>query len=170
MVFESEEEFALRCGAIVERISRAMAEKGRTAAVAESLTGGLISSEIVRVPGVSAWFTEGIVTYTDAAKTRRLDVSEELLAEHTAVSAEAAKAMAEGALRFSGAGAAVSATGIAGPGPDELGREAGLVFIGGATERGCVSRELKLSGGRLDIRRSAAYEALKLLLALAEGL
>ena len=71
--------------------------------------------------------------------------------------------MAEGELALSHADAAVSTTGLAGPGPDEYGRPAWLVFIGGAVKNGSVSKELRLSGSRLDIRRQAAYEALKLL-------
>ena len=168
MAFETEAEFASAMELIVRELSRRMAEKGAHAAVAESLTGGLISSEIVRVPGVSVWFSEGCVTYTDAAKMNRLCVSKALLDEHTAVSREAARAMAEGELDAANADIAVSATGLAGPGKDEYGRDAGLVFIGGATKKGSATKELRLSGDRLEIRREAAYEAVKLLNALSK--
>ncbi|MBR3487198.1 MAG: nicotinamide-nucleotide amidohydrolase family protein [Clostridia bacterium] len=170
MIFENENAFEAACGAVVTEISALMNEKSATAAAAESLTGGLISSEIVRVPGVSSWFAEGCVTYTDGAKMRRLTVSPVTLAQHTAVSRETAREMAEGMRASSGADIAVSATGLAGPGPDELGRPAGLVFIGGAAPHGSVTKELALSGSRLEIRQQAAYEALKLMLGLAKTL
>lgn len=168
MKFENEAAFAAACEELVTATAELMTKKGAHAAAAESLTGGLISSEIVRVAGSSRWFSEGCVTYTDAAKTRRLMISPALIEAHTAVSAPVAHAMAEGMLSSSGADAAVSATGLAGPGKDEYGREAGLVFIGGAVKNGCAVKELRLSGSRLDIRRQAAYEALKLLYELAK--
>lgn len=170
MLFTNEAEFEAACRSVTERISRLMCEKGACASTAESLTGGMLASQIVNVPGVSAWFTEGCVTYTDRAKENRLLVPRPLLEAHTAVSREAARAMAEGSRASSGSDIAVSTTGVAGPGPDELGREAGLVFIGGANANGAVTRELHLEGSRTDIRRSAAYEALKLMLSLVETL
>ena len=164
----TESEFEAVCTGLVMETARALTEKNARAAAAESLTGGLLASEIVRVPGSSRWFSEGCVTYTDGAKAGRLLVSPALLAEHTAVSRPVAKAMAEGMLLTSNTDIAVSTTGLAGPGPDELGREAGLVFIGGATKKGCVTKELSLGGSRLEIRQSAVLEALKLLSALAK--
>lgn len=161
MSFESE------CSALVERIAGILTEKGAWASAAESLTGGLIASEIVRVAGSSRWFKEGCVTYTDEAKSARLLISSELIREHTAVSRPVAGAMAEGMLLTSGADIAVSATGLAGPGPDGLGRGAGLVFIGGATKTGSVTKEFSLSGSRTEIRRQTALHALRLMLELA---
>lgn len=159
--------FEERCTEIVEETARLLTGASAHAASAESLTGGLLASEIVRVAGSSRWFLEGCVTYTDEAKARRLSVDPALLREHTAVSRPVAKAMAEGMLLTSGADIAVSTTGLAGPGPDEYGRPAGLVFIGGATKSGSVTRELELKGTRLEIRQSAVLEALLLLRELA---
>ena len=170
MIFSSEAEFESACTEKVLEISAFAGEKGLSCAAAESLTGGLVSSEIVRVPGVSSWFSEGRVTYTDEAKERLLGVSPATLKEHTAVSRETARAMAEGLLALSGADIAVSATGLAGPGPDEKGRPAGLVFIGGAIENGSVVREYRFEGSRLEIRQQAAYAALSLMRALAGSL
>ena len=167
--WKDEAGFALACSALVNRIAAVLLEKGLHAAAAESLTGGLISSEIVRVAGSSRWFAEGCVTYTDAAKAARLGVDKTVLAENTAVSMPVAMQMAEGMMRTSGTDIAVSATGLAGPGADEFGREAGLVFIGGANKHGSVGRRLSLSGDRLTIRQRAAYCALRLLLSLAEA-
>ena len=167
MIFGTEAEFAEACSRVVSETARLLSSKGAWAASAESLTGGLLASEIVRVPGSSRWFKEGCVTYTDGAKASRLGVSPALIASETAVSRPVARAMAEGMLASSGADIAVSTTGVAGPGPDELGRPAGLVFIGGAAKNGSVTRELSLSGSRLDIRRQAVYAALLLMRELA---
>lgn len=165
--FRNETEFEKACSALVRETGELLVSLGAHAAAAESLTGGLISSEIVRVPGSSRWFCEGCVTYTDAAKMRRLGVRTETLEAHTAVSRETAGEMALGMLVTSGADIAVASTGLAGPGPDEYGREPGLVFIGGANRSGYVVKRLALSGSRTEIRQSAAYEALVLMCALA---
>lgn len=160
--------FSAACTELVESISKVLNEKNASASTAESLTGGLLASEIVRVPGVSKWFREGCVTYTDGAKAARLLIDPALIEAHTAVSRPVARAMAEGMRATSNADVSVSTTGLAGPGPDEFGRPAGLVFIGGAVKNGSVTKELTLSGSRLEIRMQAVAEALKLMLALAE--
>ena len=164
----SEAENRAACRALAAAAGQILKQKRAHAAVAESLTGGMLASRIVDVPGASGWFIEGCVTYTDEAKMRRLGVSEEVIRSCTAVSRETAGAMAQGELSASGADIAVSTTGLAGPGPDEYGRPAGLVFIGGATAKGSVTRQLTLSGTREQIREATALEALKLLYKLAE--
>ena len=162
MMTEAENRAA--CRALAAAAGQILKQKQAHAAVAESLTGGMLASRIVDVPGASGWFIEGCVTYTDEAKMRRLGVSEEVIRSCTAVSRETA----QGELSASGADIAVSTTGLAGPGPDEYGRPAGLVFIGGATAKGSVTRQLTLSGTREQIREATALEALKLLYKLAE--
>lgn len=168
MDLSNDAEFSSLCSELVEKIGAELIKKGAFASCAESLTGGLLASEIVGVPGASRWFAEGCVTYTDGAKAKRLLIPPKLIAAHTAVSRPVAKLMAEGGLKTSGASVSVSTTGLAGPGPDEYGRPAGLVFIGGATENGSVTKELGLSGSRLVIRRQTVYEALKLMYELAK--
>lgn len=163
-----EKSFEEKCSALVRETADELVGKHAFAACAESLTGGMLASAIVDVPGSSKWFTEGCVTYSNEAKIRALGVSPKLLSEYTAVSRPAAKAMAEGIILKTGADVAVSTTGLAGPGPDELGREAGLVFIAGATRNGSVTRELKLSGDRTEIRRKTVLSALSLLAELAK--
>ena len=148
---------------IVNQIASSLIARHCTAAVAESLTGGLIASEIVRIAGSSRWFLEGAVTYTDNAKSRRLLISPNLIEENTAVSRIVAEEMAKGMLITSGADIAVSTTGLAGPGCDAMGRAAGLVYIAGACKKGVVSKRLCLSGDRTYIREQAAYCALRLL-------
>jgi len=104
-------------------------EIGKTLAVAESCTGGNLANRITNVPGSSEVFLQGFVTYANEAKTRALAVPSELIAAHGAVSEPAARAMAEGALRESGADFALSTTGIAGPGGGTPEKPVGTVFL-----------------------------------------
>ncbi len=101
----------------------------QTLAVAESCTGGYLANRLTNVPGASATFLAGYVTYANAAKSHTLGVDSELIARHGAVSAEVARAMAEGAVRASGADHALSTTGIAGPGGGSDEKPVGTVFI-----------------------------------------
>ncbi len=112
--------------------------KKATLAIAESCTGGLLASRITDVPGSSLVFIEGNVTYSNEAKTRTLSVSPELLSTVGAVSEEVARAMAEGALKRSGANYALSTTGIAGPGGGTDLKPVGTVFIGLASRGGAT--------------------------------
>ena len=144
----------------VVRLARAA---GKTIATAESCTGGLVAGRITNVPGSSAVFRYGWVTYADEAKTAELGVPAELLVTHGAVSAEVARAMAEGALKASGADVAVAVTGIAGPDGGTEAKPVGLVWFavarrGGGTE--AVSRNL--SPVRGTFRNMAAQIALDL--------
>jgi nicotinamide-nucleotide amidase len=116
-----------------------LAERGETLAVAESCTGGYIAHRITNVPGSSAVFLEGFVTYANAAKSRALSVDAKLIAEHGAVSREVVSAMAQGALQHSGAQYAVATTGIAGPGGGTEQKPVGTVYIALAT-RGAGTR------------------------------
>lgn len=105
-------------------------ERGMTLATAESCTGGLISNRITDVPGASAVFTHGFITYANEAKTQMLDVPAELIASHGAVSEAVACRMAAGALEASGADLAVAVTGIAGPDGGTEGKPVGTAWIG----------------------------------------
>lgn len=138
-------------------------EHGATLAVAESCTGGMIASKLVSVPGISAHFIEGAVTYSNDAKIRRLGVRPETLAAHTAVSAETAREMAEGIRRTSGASLGVATTGIAGPDGGTVEQPVGLVYIALASESGTAVQELRLTGSRERIRNAASLHALNLI-------
>ena len=98
-----------------ERVVKLYKEKGLTFGVAESLTGGMISSEIVGVPGASEVFSGSVVCYTNDVKINVLGVPETVIGEHTEVSAECAEAMAEGLCKVIGCDTSVAVTGIAGP-------------------------------------------------------
>ena len=109
--------------------SRSRAARGLRLATAESCTGGLVAARLTSVPGSSASFVGGVVAYADEVKRSELDVPEALLAEHGAVSAEVAEAMAEGARRRLGADVAVAVTGVAGPGGGTPEKPVGLVYL-----------------------------------------
>jgi nicotinamide-nucleotide amidase len=111
-------------------VVRALKERGLTLATAESCTGGLIAHRITNVPGASAVFGHGFVTYANGAKSSLLNVSPDDLATHGAVSEVVAKQMAAGALQASGADIAVAVTGIAGPDGGTPEKPVGTAWIG----------------------------------------
>jgi nicotinamide-nucleotide amidase len=117
-------------------VVRLLSQQGATIAVAESCTGGLLANRFTNVPGASAVFLEGNVTYSNAAKTRTLGVSTELLNRVGAVSKEVALAMAEGARARTGTTYALSTTGIAGPDGGTPEKPVGTVFVGLAAADG----------------------------------
>lgn len=145
----------------VVRLARAA---GKTVTTAESCTGGLVASRITNVSGSSEMFRYGWIAYAYEAKTAELGVPAELLEKHGAVSAEVAQAMAEGALRGSGADLAVSVTGIAGPTGGTPQKPVGLVYfaIAGADGRRQIV-ERNLSPVRETFKYMASQIALDLL-------
>jgi nicotinamide-nucleotide amidase len=138
-------------------------EQGLTLAAAESCTGGLIAARLTGIAGASDAFRGGVVAYSDELKRAQLGVPEEVLAEHGAVSAQVAEAMAEGARRALGADVAVAVTGIAGPGGAGPGKPVGLVFVHAADADGSAALQLDLPGDRADVRSRATVVALHLL-------
>ena len=131
-------------------------ERGLTLATAESCTGGLVAARLTSVPGSSDVFLGGVVAYANEVKEAELDVPAEVLAEHGAVSAETAAAMARGARERLGADVAVAVTGIAGPGGGTPEKPVGLVYLhaaGPAASRGRAQlprrpRDRPCAGGR----------------------
>lgn len=151
-------------------VGHLLRDRGLTVALAESCTGGMVSSLITDVPGSSDYLLLSAVTYSNASKTSVLGVSGELLRGYGAVSAESAAAMADGARRVADADLAVSITGIAGPGGGSESKPVGTVFIALARrDRETVTEALELSGDRWRIRRLAAYCALRVLARVASG-
>ena len=129
--------------------------RGETVCFAESLTGGRIAASVVDCPGASEVLKESYVTYFDSAKARVLGVSEETLAKCTAVSAECAREMAEGARKRSGADWGVSATGYAGPDGGDDAHPVGTVFIGVSGRDGTEAFEFHFTGSRDWVRTLA---------------
>ena len=129
---------------------RLLKEQGLTLATAESCTGGRVAERMTAMPGVSAVYRAGVVSYWSSVKADVLGVPQEILDAHGAVSEPCARAMAEGARRITGADIAVSVTGAAGPDPDERGVPVGIVYIGLATPKGTFCRSLDLGKRRRD--------------------
>lgn len=142
---------------------RLLLTQGATLAVAESCTGGMLASSIVDIPGCSACFVEGAVTYANGAKVRRLGVSEETLATDGAVSLACAQQMAEGLRAAAGVTYALATTGIAGPDGGTAQKPVGLVYVALAGPGRTEVRKLLLSGDRARIRTAATLHALDLL-------
>jgi nicotinamide-nucleotide amidase len=136
-------------------------------AVGESCTGGLLGAALTAVPGSSEYVLGGIIAYANSVKTGLLDVSGDLLARYGAVSEEVAVAMARGARARLGADVGMGITGVAGPGSEEGGKPAGLVYVAMSTELGDRTARLDGDHGRDGNRASAVRAALTLLVELA---
>ena len=137
--------------------------QGIRLAVAESCTGGLLGARLTDIPGSSDVFVGGVIAYDNAAKVELLGVPAGLLAEHGAVSEPVARTMAEGAARRFGVGAAISITGIAGPGGGTPGKPVGTVWIGCALGDDSNASRILFPGTRQEVRARAAQAALHLL-------
>ena len=137
---------------IEDAVVRLLKEKHLTVATAESATAGLIAKRLTDIPGASDVFHCGIVSYSNDIKARLLGVDETVLREQTAVCRDVAEQMALGALRRSGADLAVSVTGLAGPGKDELGRDAGLAHLALTDGKTVWSREVHTGHTEQDCR------------------
>lgn len=149
-------------------IARLLEQKKVHVTTAESCTGGLIAGTLVNVPGISAWFGEGYVTYSNEAKEKLLGVSHETLETYGAVSAETAREMAQGAARVAAADAAVAVTGIAGPDGGTAEKPVGLVYIG-CFCMGTVRVEKHIfDGDRAQVRAQSVQAALSLLKKMLE--
>jgi nicotinamide-nucleotide amidase len=148
-----------------ERLIQAAKAAQMTVTTAESCTGGLIAAALTEVPGSSAVFHRGFVTYANEAKTDLLAVKANLIDQHGAVSEDVARAMAAGARMAANADGAVAVTGIAGPDGGSADKPVGLVHIAAAGPGGQVLHERHLfTGTRSDIRSQTVAAALKLLL------
>lgn len=144
---------------IIEKLTR----HGKTVAVAESCTGGMICSMLVEQVGASACFAEGYVTYSNEAKEKNLGVSHEVLEACGAVSEQTARQMAEGVRRRGEADYGVATTGIAGPDGGTAEKPVGLVYIACAHAGGTQVERHVFSGDRTRVRTQAAERALALL-------
>ena len=142
--------YGVDVSSLEETCFRLLKEKGLTLATAESCTGGRVAERITALPGVSAVYRGGVVSYWTSVKADVLGVPADILEAHGAVSEETARAMAEGARRVTGADIAVSVTGVAGPESDERGVPVGIVYIGLATPDGTFCRPLDLGKRRRD--------------------
>lgn len=143
-------------------VARLLHEKQRSIATAESITAGQVAERLARIPGISDWLRGGIVAYQNEIKTKLLGVPADLLAEHGAVSAPVAEAMAIGCRERFQADIGVSTTGLAGPG-GEGDKPIGLVFVGLAHSQGVQTLKFNWGGTRTEIQGRTARLALNLL-------
>jgi nicotinamide-nucleotide amidase len=147
-------------------VGRLLQERGAKLALAESCTGGLLAKRLTDMPGSSAYFQEGLITYSNESKERLLGVPHDLIMEHGAVSEPVAREMAEGARRVSGADYGLSVTGIAGPDGGTEEKPVGLVFVGISDSNNTFAEKLDLTAwarSRDSIRERSANRAFDLL-------
>ena len=145
---------------IAEVIFREVRNLNKTIAVAESCTGGLLSSSFTEIPGISKVFHGGAVCYHNDAKVQMLDVPESMIEQHGAVSEEVAIAMATGACEKYGADYGLSVTGFAGPTGGTQVLPVGSIYLGYASPVGVWAKKIQLRGDRASNRRRAATAAL----------
>jgi nicotinamide-nucleotide amidase len=145
-----------------EVVGRLLAERGFKLATAESCTGGLLAKRITDVPGSSAYFERGFITYANAAKVEELGVSAADLERHGAVSAAIAEQMARGACRVAGAQVGVGITGIAGPEGGTPEKPVGTVYIAVVSPDGETVRPYRFMGSRVVVRERSVQLALDL--------
>jgi nicotinamide-nucleotide amidase len=144
-------------------LGRLLAQKNKTIAVAETSTGGQIAQKITSVPGASAYFKGGVVTYATQSKIDILGVPKELIEKHSVVSAEVAETMAARAKEIFGADYAVATTGNAGPAKGDADADVGTVYIGFATPQGIYSEKYELGQPREKVIDRASNKALEII-------
>jgi len=151
--------------ALAERINHTLVARKQMIVTAESCTGGLIAGALTDVPGSSDAVFGGYVTYHNEAKSGMIGVDRDLIRAHGAVSEEVARAMAEGALKTSGASVAIAVTGIAGPGGGTEGKPVGLVHFAYADSGKTIHMEQRFGDpGRQKVREETVRAALGLVL------
>jgi nicotinamide-nucleotide amidase len=155
---------------LVQRIAERLGRRGVLLATAESCTGGWAAQALTALAGSSNWFERGFVTYSNAAKEEMLGVRAETLARYGAVSEEAAREMALGALSRSHASVALAITGIAGPDGGSAAKPVGTVSFAWALKGGAPRSETRrFAGDREAVRRQAVERALAGVLELLDA-
>ncbi|GAB3990623.1 competence/damage-inducible protein A [Spirosoma daeguense] len=139
-------------------VGQLLKEKNQTLSIAESCTGGYVSSQITKVPGSSAYFWGSIVSYSNAVKVTQLGVQPETLEQHGAVSEETIRQMAEGIRKVLGTNVGIATSGIAGPDGGTPEKPVGTIWIACSTEKRTVARLLRLGQYRdQNIQLTATY-------------
>ena len=148
---------------LAENVLNLLKEKGLTLTTAESCTGGMLAARLTDVPGASEVFKQGLVTYSNKAKRKLLDVKKTTLKDFGAVSEKTAKEMAKNGAFITGADACVSVTGIAGPGGGSDEKPVGLVYIACSLNNKITVKEFHFKGNRARVREYTVVRALTLL-------
>jgi len=152
-----------------EKVFQLLKENKITLSTAESATGGMIASRLVNVPGISEFFQEGYVTYSNDAKVKMIGADREIIDTFGVVSREVAENMAVSVAKTAGTDAALSVTGVAGPDGGTEDCPVGTVYIGCFLKGNTVTEHHIFAGDRLDVRQAAAERALKLLIEQIES-
>ena len=165
MLLNKEQTIEHSCGLLADLLLK----KQLRLVTAESCTGGLIAAACTDLAGSSAWFERGFVTYSNAAKTELLGVSERVLRRVGAVCGPVAQAMAEGALAHSHAQVAVAVTGVAGPSGGSPAKPVGTVWFGFALPGQVLTEKCHFDGDRATVRQATVRHALERLVELLDA-
>ena len=155
---------------LASELQTACLDRRLTLSTAESCTGGLVAHLITEVAGSSRYFRGGVVSYSNEAKLELLEVPREVLEAHGAVSAQVARAMAEGAAQRFGSDLAIAVTGIAGPDGGTPAKPVGLTYVAVRAPAGTEVRRYQWAGDRSANKRESAEAALKLVLEMIDGM
>lgn len=147
---------------IEDRIVELLTQHKLTITTAESCTGGLIAGTLINVSGISDYYQEGYITYSNESKHRLLGVSEETLSRFGAVSKETAREMAIGAAKTANADVSVISTGVAGPAGGTKEKPVGLVYVGCFVKGNVVVEKHQFKGDRQSVREQSVHMALAL--------
>jgi nicotinamide-nucleotide amidase len=150
-------------------LGQCLLDAGAQVSTAESCTGGGIAEAITRIPGSSAWFEAGYVTYSNRQKTQQLNVPEALFSQVGAVSREVVEAMALGAQRHSAAQFSVAVSGVAGPDGGSAEKPVGTVWICWGAAQRLIAQRFQFPGDRDAVRRQTVKAALEGLIRLTSG-
>jgi len=146
-----------------EIVGKLLKERDLKIAVAESCTGGLISSRLTNVAGSSAYFERGIISYSNGSKVEHLKIDEDMIDQYGAVSLEVARLMAEGVKAVSGTDIGLAVTGILGPGGATFNKPVGLVYIGFCDNHICTAKEFRFGDDRILNKERTSQAALDML-------
>lgn len=150
--------------ALAAKVIAVLREKNLSLATAESCTGGGVGKVLTSVPGSSAVYLGGVISYANCIKEQLLQVDCDTLRDHGAVSPQTARQMALGVRTLMHADISVSITGIAGPASDDTQKPVGLVYVGIAAEQGCTVKENHFCGDREAVREQSISAALQMIL------
>ena len=144
-------------------ISKLLIKKGKTVAVAESCTGGLLTNLLTNISGSSQYLLLGIVAYNNQVKTSLLKIPALLIKRHGAVSTEIAQLMAQNVRRIASSDYGIGITGIAGPLGGTPLKPTGTVFISIATRKKTITKKFHFLGNRLMVKRKTVLKAISIL-------
>lgn len=148
----------------LKTVAAILTENGKTLALAESCTGGLLGAKFTELSGATAFFLGGVISYANEVKESHLNVNIKTINTHGAVSMDTAEEMSKGVLMSFKSDYAISITGIAGPGGGTPDKPVGLAYISVSSKSKTFAKKFNLEGSRKEVREQACAEAVKMLL------